>query len=102
MGAGERCEIRSDWHDVAGACRGISRRADTRQMGIARRRGARAAYHGGYRESVARATPSVVNIYTAKLVDTRDDPRLNSLFSAFQGQPRGRSASSGLWALALF
>ena len=44
MGAGERCEIRSDWHDVAGACRGISRRADTRQMGIARRRGARAAY----------------------------------------------------------
>ena len=31
-----------------------------------------------YREAVSRATPSVVNIYTAKLVDTRVDPRLNS------------------------
>ena len=33
---------------------------------------------GGYRDAVALATPSVVNIYTAKLVDTRRDPRLNS------------------------
>ena len=32
----------------------------------------------GYRDAVAVATPSVVNIYTAKLVDTRNDPRLNS------------------------
>lgn len=31
----------------------------------------------GYRDAVAVATPSVVNIYTAKLVDTRNDPRLN-------------------------
>ena len=31
-----------------------------------------------YREAVSRATPSVVNIYTAKLIDTRVDPRLNS------------------------
>ena len=31
----------------------------------------------GYRDAVALATPSVVNIYTAKLVDTRRDPRLN-------------------------
>ena len=33
---------------------------------------------GGYRDAVALATPSVVNIYTAKLVDARTDPRLNS------------------------
>ena len=33
---------------------------------------------GSYREAVARATPSVVNIYTAKLIDTRVDRRLNS------------------------
>lgn len=33
---------------------------------------------GSYREAVSRATPSVVNIYTAKLIDTRVDPRLNS------------------------
>ena len=34
--------------------------------------------NGGYRNAVALATPSVVNIYTAKLVDARTDPRLNS------------------------
>ena len=33
---------------------------------------------GSFREAVARATPSVVNIYTAKLIDTRVDRRLNS------------------------
>ena len=32
----------------------------------------------GYRDAVGLATPSVVNIYTAKLVETRRDPRLNS------------------------
>ena len=37
-----------------------------------------ATQSGGYREAVALATPSVVNIYTAKLVDARADPRLNS------------------------
>ena len=36
------------------------------------------SHTGGYREAVALATPSVVNIYTAKLVDARADPRLNS------------------------
>jgi serine protease DegS len=36
------------------------------------------AAQSSYREAVTRATPSVVNIYTAKLVDTRVDPRLNS------------------------
>jgi serine protease DegS len=36
------------------------------------------SHQSGYREAVALATPSVVNIYTAKLVDARADPRLNS------------------------
>ena len=36
------------------------------------------SHKSGYREAVALATPSVVNIYTAKLVDARADPRLNS------------------------
>ena len=58
---------------------------------------------GGYREAVALATPSVVNIYTAKLVDTRDDPRLNSLFcGGSEPTAVALSASSGLWVLALF
>mgnify|MGYP000568237539 CR=1 FL=1 len=48
---------------------------------------------GGYREGVAVAIPSVVNIYTAKLVDARTDPRLNSplqrrLFSYRGGRQR--------------
>ena len=58
--------------------------------------------HGGYREAVARATPSVVNIYTAKLVDARDDPRLNShLLRRFRANRGGaqrieRSLGSGV------
>ena len=57
--------------------------------------------HGGHREAVARATPSVVNIYTAKLVEysRRSPPQLPSS-TAVQGQPRGRSAHravSGFW-----
>ena len=39
-----------------------------------------AAASTSYREAVARATPSVVNIYTAKLVESRVDPRRNSLW----------------------
>ena len=37
-----------------------------------------APVNGGDRDAVALATPSVVNIYIAKLVDARTDPRLNS------------------------
>ena len=56
----------------------------------------------GYREAVARATPSVVNIYTAKLVETRDDLRLNSpLLRRFRANRGGtqsieRSLGSGV------
>ena len=57
---------------------------------------------GGYRDAVALATPSVVNIYTAKLVDARTDPRLNSplqrrLFSNRGSRQRvERSLGSGV------
>ena len=57
---------------------------------------------GGYRGAVARATPAVVNIYTAKLVDARDDPRLNSpLLRRFRANRGGaqrieRSLGSGV------
>ena len=57
---------------------------------------------GGYRDAVALATPSVVNIYTAKLVDTRDNPRLNSpLLRRFRANRGGaqrieRSLGSGV------
>ena len=57
---------------------------------------------GSYREAVARATPSVVNIYTAKLIDRRVDPRLNSpLQRRFRanrdsGQRIERSLGSGV------
>ena len=56
----------------------------------------------GYRAAVARATPSVDNIYTAKLVDTRDDPHLNSpLLRRFRANRGGaqrieRSLGSGV------
>ena len=56
----------------------------------------------GYRDAVALATPSVVNIYTAKLVDARTDPRLNSplqrrLFSNRGSRQRiERSLGSGV------
>ena len=58
--------------------------------------------HGGYREAAARATPSVVNIYTAKLVETRDDLHLNSpLLRRFRANRGGaqsieRSLGSGV------
>ena len=57
---------------------------------------------GGYRDAVALATPSVVNIYTAKLVDARTDPRVNSplqrrLFSNRGSRQRvERSLGSGV------
>ena len=57
---------------------------------------------GGYRDAVALATPSVVNIYTAKLVDARTDPLLNSplqrrLFSSRGSRQRvERSLGSGV------
>jgi len=44
-----------------------------------------------YREAVARATPSVVNIYTAKLVAQRRGPQLNDpLLRRFLGPSAGR------------
>jgi serine protease DegS len=43
-----------------------------------------------FREAVALATPSVVNIYTAKLVETRTDPRLNSPMQRRFRSNRGR------------
>ena len=44
-----------------------------------------------YHEAVARATPSVVNIYTAKLVNTRRNPALNDpLLRRFLGPAAGR------------
>ena len=55
-----------------------------------------------YREAVARATPSVVNIYTAKLVESRIDPRLNSPWqrrfrsNRGSGQRIERSLGSGV------
>ena len=58
--------------------------------------------NGGYRDAVALATPSVVNIYTAKLVDARTDSRLNSplqrrLFSNRGSRQRiERSLGSGV------
>ena len=58
--------------------------------------------NGSYREAVALATPSVVNIYTAKLVDARSDPRINSplqrrLFSNGGNRQRiERSLGSGV------
>ncbi|GIR90075.1 MAG: hypothetical protein CM15mP89_0800 [Gammaproteobacteria bacterium] len=60
-----------------------------------------AQVNSGYRDAVALATPSVVNIYTAKLVDARTDPRLNSplqrrLFSNRGSRPAHR-ALAGLW-----
>ena len=61
-----------------------------------------APVNGGYRDAVALATPSVVNIYTAKLVDARTDPRLNSplqrrLFSNRGSRQRiERSLGSGV------
>ena len=61
-----------------------------------------ALINGGYRNAVALATPSVVNIYTAKLVDARTDPRLNSplqrrLFSNRGSRQRiERSLGSGV------
>ena len=48
--------------------------------------------HGGYREAVARATPSVVNIYTAKLVDTQTIPASTPLFCGVSGPTAGRAA----------
>ena len=45
---------------------------------------------GSFREAVALATPSVVNIYTAKLVETRTDPRLNSPMQRRFRSNRGR------------
>ena len=61
-----------------------------------------APVNGGYRDAVALATPSVVNIYIAKLVDARTDPRLNSplqrrLFSNRGSRQRiERSLGSGV------
>ncbi|MAB26320.1 MAG: protease [Alteromonadaceae bacterium] len=61
-----------------------------------------ASVNGSYRDAVALATPSVVNIYTAKLVDARTDPRLNSplqrrLFSNRGSRQRvERSLGSGV------
>ena len=61
-----------------------------------------APVNGSYRDAVALATPSVVNIYTAKLVDARTDPRLNSplqrrLFSNRGNRQRvERSLGSGV------
>ncbi len=61
-----------------------------------------AQVNSGYRDAVALATPSVVNIYTAKLVDARTDPRLNSplqrrLFSNRGSRQRiERSLGSGV------
>ncbi len=61
-----------------------------------------AVSRSGYRDAVALATPSVVNIYTAKLVDTRRDPRLNSpilrRFRSNQGSTQRieRSLGSGV------
>ena len=61
-----------------------------------------APVNGGYRDAVALATPSVVNIYTAKLVDARTDARLNSplqrrLFSNRGSRQRiERSLGSGV------
>ena len=61
-----------------------------------------APVNGGYRDAVALATPSVVNIYTAKLVDARTDSRLNSplqrrLFSNRGSRQRiERSLGSGV------
>ena len=61
-----------------------------------------ALIRGGYRDAVALATPSVVNIYTAKLVDARTDSRLNSplqrrLFSNRGSRQRiERSLGSGV------
>ena len=58
------------------------------------------AAQSSYREAVSRATPSVVNIYTAKLVDTRVDPRLNSRAAVVTanrgGGQRERSLGSGV------
>jgi serine protease DegS len=60
------------------------------------------AASSGYREAVARATPSVVNIYTAKLVESRVDPRLNSPWQRRFRSDRGngqrieRSLGSGV------
>ena len=57
---------------------------------------------GSYREAVSRATTSVVNIYTAKLIDTRVDPRLNSPLQRRLRENRGggqrieRSLGSGV------
>ena len=61
-----------------------------------------AAASTSYREAVARATPSVVNIYTAKLVESRVDPRRNSLWQRRFRSDRGneqrieRSLGSGV------
>ena len=61
-----------------------------------------APVNGGYRDAVALATPSVVNIYTAKLVDARTDPRLNSPIQRRMFSNRGsrqrieRSLGSGV------
>ena len=61
-----------------------------------------APVNGGYRDAVALATPSVLNIYTAKLVDARTDSRLNSplqrrLFSNRGSRQRiERSLGSGV------
>ncbi|MDA8678778.1 trypsin-like peptidase domain-containing protein [Luminiphilus sp.] len=60
------------------------------------------AASSSYREAVARATPSVVNIYTAKLVESRVDPRLNSPWQRRFRSDRGngqrieRSLGSGV------
>ena len=52
-----------------------------------RKEAGRSSYH----EAVARATPSVVNIYTAKLVNTRRNSALNDpLLRRFLGPAAGR------------
>jgi serine protease DegS len=54
---------------------------------------------GGYRNAVALATPSVVNIYTAKLVDARTTPRCSVGYFPIAAVA---SASSARWAPASF
>ena len=54
-----------------------------------------------YREAVARATPSVVNIYTAKLVESRVDPRAIHSGNAASDRIVGtNNALSGHWVPA--
>lgn len=55
--------------------------------------------HGSYADAVARATPSVVNIYTTKVVDVPliplpADPELNRLFRGLPGFSQRRQSGS--------